>query len=110
MKIASITDKTTATGLRLAGIGESHEVGDSEEASEVLDDILDEKNIGLIILTEKLARGIRDKLMEIEEEKYGVKPIIVEIPDKEGPLHERERIIDKLVRRAVGIEVKKIGE
>lgn len=107
MKIASITDPTTANGLRLAGVKEVHEVEEQRESEEIFEEMLERREIGIIILTERLAQKMSEKILEIEKEGKDTTPIIVEIPDKEGPLPERAEIINKIVKRAVGVEVKR---
>ncbi|MBS3815693.1 MAG: V-type ATP synthase subunit F [Hadesarchaea archaeon] len=107
MKIASITDPDTSIGLKLAGVEETHQTTDPDEAEELLEELLVKEDIGVIILSERLAQEMSQYLLEIEENQESVTPIIVEIPDKEGPIPERAEKIQKIVRRAVGIELKK---
>lgn len=105
MKIASITDPLTAKGLKLAGMGEAHEVEDAKKAESIFEDLTKKGEIGIIILTEQLAKEMNEKVLETKEEKGKITPIVIEIPSKEGPVPERREIIDKLVKRAVGIKV-----
>lgn len=107
MKIVSITDPATANGLKLAGVKEAHETDDSGEAEKILRRTLEEKEVGIIILTEKLAENMGENLDELKQKKTEITPIIIEIPGKEGPVPERREIIDKLVKRAVGIKVER---
>lgn len=107
MEIAGITDPTTADGLKLAGIREVHEIENKEETKEVFDNMIKKSQIGIIILTEELAQEIDGEISRFREEKEGVTPIIIEIPNKEGPVPERKEIIDKLVKRAVGIKLER---
>lgn len=107
MKIASITDSTTATGLKLMGIEETYEIERANEAEKILDKLSKEKEIGIIIITERLAQKIEEKIGEFQEEKSGITPILIGIPSKEGPIRERREEIDKLVKRAVGIKVER---
>ncbi|KXB01060.1 hypothetical protein AKJ43_03705 [candidate division MSBL1 archaeon SCGC-AAA261D19] len=104
MKIASITDSTTAVGLRLGGIKETHEAEDIVEAGELFEELV-KKEIGILIITEKLAQGMRKKINKFTEEKE--RPIIAEIPDKGGPIPERKEVIRTLIKRAVGVEIKR---
>ncbi|KXB03423.1 hypothetical protein AKJ47_02285 [candidate division MSBL1 archaeon SCGC-AAA261G05] len=106
MEIASITDPTTAIGLRLAGVREAHEVEDWREAEEIFEEMLGEREVGIIILTERLAQKMGEKVLELKEER-GITPIIVEIPDKEGALPERAEAVREIVKRAVGVEVER---
>ncbi len=105
MKIASITDPLTANGLKLAGMGEVHEVENPKEAERVFQDLIKKEEIGIIVLTEQLAQEMDEKVLERKKEKEKITPIVIEIPSKEGTVPERREIIDKLVKRAVGIKV-----
>ncbi|MEA1904583.1 MAG: V-type ATP synthase subunit F [Candidatus Hadarchaeota archaeon] len=107
MKIASITDPVTATGLRLAGIKETREIEEKGEAEKLFDSLTKNEEIGVIIISERLARGMRQKLNKFSEEKKKVTPVIVEIPDRVGPLPERAETTRRLVKRAVGVEIMK---
>lgn len=105
--MASITDSTTANGLKLAGIEEVLVAEDEKEAGENFERIKRMEDIGIIILTEDMAQKIDEKISDFREEREGITPIIIEIPNKEGPVPERREIIDKLITRAVGAKVKK---
>ena len=57
---------------------------------------------GIIVITERMAAGIRD---EIDKFSFGRSfPLIIEIPDRTGPLAGRVSI-RQMVRSAVGISV-----
>lgn len=99
-----IGDKDTVIGFQLAGIKDTHAVETPEEAKEVLLNIGNDKDAGLIIITERLADKLRGEIMSVTEGK--VTPIVVEIPDKAGPIEKRVDPIKELIRRAVGVEVK----
>lgn len=105
MKICSITDSITSDGLKLAGLEEAYEAQDEEEAEEIFKKLLDEKEVEIILLSENLAQQIDEKLLETKREEGGILPIVIEIPGKEGPVPERREVIDKLVKRAVGIKL-----
>lgn len=105
MRIVSITDSDTANGLKLAGIKEAYETESQEEAEEFVDQILESKEVGIIIITEDLAKKLGDRVFEIREEREGITPVVIKIPGKEGPVPERREVIDKLVKRAVGIKI-----
>lgn len=106
MKLSIIADPDTVTAFRLAGTSEAHEVHGAEEASDVLSKLSERDDIGIIILTERLADEIRDMIDEVESKKEGVAPIIVEIPDRSGKIERKTDPIADLVKRSVGIEIK----
>ncbi|MFQ5888349.1 MAG: V-type ATP synthase subunit F [Candidatus Hydrothermarchaeales archaeon] len=104
MKISVVADYTTVTGFRLAGIKACHDVEKPEDAKEILKALSKEEDMGMIIITEAIAEKLREEIDALTEEK--VIPLIVEIPDSKGPLPEKEDPIRRLVKKAVGIEIK----
>ncbi len=106
MKICVVGDFDTITGFRLAGIKDTYEVEEPQSAVKVIKELFQnkDKEIGLIIITERIADDIRAELKEISEGK--VIPLIVEIPDKKGPIEKKVDPIKELVKRAVGLEIK----
>ena len=105
MKVTSITDSVTADGLRLAGIEKAFETEDEKEAEDVYKELLENEEVGIIILTEDLAQKMSEDVLELRKEKKGILPMVIEIPGMEGSVPERREFIDKLVKRAVGIKV-----
>lgn len=105
MKIASITDPFTANGLKLAGLEETREIENLEEGKENFEEMMGRKDLGVIIITEELAQKMEEEILEARNAEERSTPIIIEIPSREGPIPERREMIDKLVKRAVGIKV-----
>lgn len=105
MEITSITDPVSADGLKLAGIERTYETEDKDEAENIYMELLNEEGVGVIIITEDLAQKMSEDVLESRNEKKGVIPMVIEIPGKEGTVPERREFIDKLVKRAVGINV-----
>ena len=107
--IAVIGDRETAIGFRLAGVQAVYEVPrDENETLNLLDKLVSEDGTAIIIINERLAAEarVRDKIRAINENKRGVTPIIVEIPDKWGPMEQRVSEIERLIKRAVGVALK----
>lgn len=107
--IAVIGDRETAIGFRLAGVQAVYEVPrDENEILNLLDKLVSEDGTAIIIINERLAAEarVRDKIRAINENKRGVTPIIVEIPDKWGPMEQRVSEIERLIKRAVGVALK----
>ena len=99
MKFYVIGDPDTVLGFRLAGI-EGEEVGSPEEASEALEKAFEQEGLGIIILPERLADKIRSR---VDQYLYKTTfPLIIEIPDRHGPLENRGSVRD-LIRAAVGV-------
>jgi V/A-type H+-transporting ATPase subunit F len=103
MKIGVVGDFATITGFRLAGVKEAYEVEEPKAAVETLKKLMKD-DVGLIIITERLADEIRDETAALIEGKTF--PLIVEIPDKRGPVEGKVDPIMALIKRAVGVEIK----
>lgn len=104
MKISVLGDTTTVTGFRLAGIRDAYEISSPKEAASLLRELVGDKEMGLVIVTERIADEIRAEMDRITEGR--ITPLIVEIPDREGPMVKKVDPIKELVKRAVGVEVK----
>ena len=104
MKIVVIGDSTTVTGFRLAGIKRGYVAESIESARKALNEAALNPEVGLIIITERLAQGLRKDISHLTEGK--ITPLIVEIPDKFGPIEEKVDPIKELIKKAVGVEIK----
>ncbi|RLG30662.1 V-type ATP synthase subunit F [Methanosarcinales archaeon] len=109
--IAVIGDPETAMGFRLAGVKDVYEYEDGvEDGGEVarLLDKLAREDFAIIIINERFAAEAknRNKIREINAKKRGVIPIIIEVPDKKGPMTKEIDEIMRLIKRAVGVAVK----
>ncbi len=106
--IAVIGDPETAAGFKLAGVKEVYEYPDGgEDVAHTLDKLAKEE-VAIIIINERLAAEAknREKIREINLKKRRVIPIIVEVPDKKGPMEKEIDEIGRLIKRAVGVAVK----
>ncbi|MDR0286737.1 MAG: V-type ATP synthase subunit F, partial [Clostridiales bacterium] len=82
MKMYLLSDNVdTVTGMRLSGImGEV--IHEKELLEKALDKVLSDEEIAIIIITEKLAALLPDKIDDIKlNRKF---PLVVEIPDRHG--------------------------
>ncbi|HID47122.1 MAG TPA: V-type ATP synthase subunit F [Methanothermococcus okinawensis] len=100
MKIGVVGDFHMTVGFRLAGLTDVYQVETPEDAIKVIEELDRREDIGLIIISEKLGDTLGDKLSKINT-------YIVEVPDKDGPIVRERDPIRELVRKAVGIELKK---
>ena len=81
MKMYLISDNVdTLTGMRLAGV-DGVVVHEREELRKELETAMDDKNVGIILLTEKFGREFPDLLNEIKLERTF--PLLIEIPDRD---------------------------
>ena len=102
MKFYLISDNIdTQMGMRLAGI-DGVVVHTPEETRDALDAAMKMPDVGIVLMTEKAVKQVRD---EVYEYKLGCKePLIVEIPDR----HATSKISDTISRylsEAVGIKL-----
>lgn len=104
MRISAVGDFTTITGFRLAGIKDCYEVERSEEARDIIRRLVKEEDMGMIIITEDIAEALREEIDALTEGV--VTPLIVEVPNSKGPLEGKVDPIRRLVKRAVGVEIK----
>jgi len=101
MQCFAIGDGLTILGLKLAGIP-GVVVTTPEQASAELQKAMKQEDVGLILITERIANTINE---EVEQAKLKKKlPLVLEIPDREGPIPGRETIFD-LIRRTIGIRL-----
>lgn len=102
MKMFLISDNTeTQTGMRLAGV-EGIVVHEREELRLALEKALSDKEIGILLLTEKFGREFPEL---VDEVKLNHKtPLIVEIPDRHGTGRKAD-FITSYVNEAIGLKL-----
>lgn len=101
MKYFVIGDEDTILGFSLVGV-KGDIVDTPEEARTSLNNAFQSGDIGIVIITERVADMIRQ---DVEHYFYNtVYPLIVEIPDRLGPKEGRGTIRD-IIRSAVGVNV-----
>ncbi|MDI6801934.1 MAG: V-type ATP synthase subunit F [Thermodesulfovibrionales bacterium] len=101
-KIVFITLKDAEYGFSLAGVTQ-YAVA-VREAEDTLKKALAEPDAGVIVIDERLIKGISEEKMKNWEEKwYGVFLIL---PAPEKPVVEIEDYALRLIRRAIGYHVR----
>lgn len=102
MKMYLISDNVdTLTGMRLAGV-EGVMVDGREELKESLEAAIADKNIGIILLTEKFGREFPEI---IDNVKLNHKtPLMIEIPDRHGTGRKPD-FITSYVDEAIGLKL-----
>lgn len=103
MKIAIIGDRDTVMGFALTGIKDLYTVSNREEAKTALSEVMQNPDMGVLIITERYAHSLRDDIKRLREDAP-LYPLIVEIQDKKGRI-EREDPIRALIKRAVGLDI-----
>ncbi|WP_371806867.1 V-type ATP synthase subunit F [Candidatus Lokiarchaeum ossiferum] len=97
-----VSDDDTNILFRLIGI-KSFEISsnNSEIFQEEFDKILEDQDIGLVLLNEKYLMRQRDYFRRLKLRKY---PIIIEIPDMKAPL--KESYFRHLIEKYLGLTLK----
>ncbi|HXX56710.1 MAG TPA: V-type ATP synthase subunit F [Thermodesulfovibrionales bacterium] len=101
-RIVFITAPDAEYGFRLAGVVQY--TGRPEDAEGTLKEIMTDPATGLVILDERLMKGIaEERLREIEKVWQGI-VLILPAPEKAGALVED--YVARLIRRAIGYHVR----
>ena len=102
MKMYLISDNIdTLTGMRLAGVL-GVVVHEREELKKALENAFQDKDIGVLLLTEKLGKEYPDV---VNEAKLNHKlPLILDVPDRHGTGRSPNFITD-YVNEAIGLKL-----
>lgn len=96
-----IGDEDTVLGFGMVGVRGVH-AESAEAADRALSDALEDRDIGIIIITEAIAQRIRTRVDSyIFSHRF---PLIVEIPDRRGPAEGRKSLRE-MVNQAIGISL-----
>jgi V/A-type H+-transporting ATPase subunit F len=101
MRYFIIGDEDAVLGFGLVGV-EGKAAQNAEQAQEVFSAVLEQSDIGIIIITERIADLIRPQVDRFIFTRNF--PLIVEIPDRLGPL-EGKPGIREMVNHAIGIKL-----
>lgn len=102
MKMYLISDNVdTLTGMRLAGV-DGIVVHEKDELQDALERAFADRDIGILLLTEKFGREFP---VLIEEAKLSHKlPLIIEIPDRHGTGRKPD-FITSFVNESIGLKL-----
>ena len=90
MKMYLISDNVdTYTGMRLAGV-DGIVVHEQDELKQALERVLEDKSIGIVLLTEKFGREFPAIIDTFRLERK--MPLLVEIPDRHGTGRKKDFI------------------
>lgn len=104
-KIAVIGNHSLELGFKIAGIASSHVVETTKEAEDLVNQFMQQDDIGIIVLTSTIAREIHDRKIN-DAMQNSMKPIFIVVAD----LNDKEVYEDnlrKLIIRALGIDIMK---
>ena len=100
MRTMVIADEDTVLGFSLAGV-QGIIVTTEEETRTAFEQVTRQKDIGIVVITERVAQHVREAV-----DKWviaGGQPLIVEIPDSQGP-QENRRTPHEFVKSAIGVK------
>ena len=102
MKMFLISDNVdTYTGMRLAGV-DGVVVHERDELRDALENVLSDKTVGIVLLTEKFGREFPEIIDEVR--LHHKTPLIIEIPDRHGT-GRRPDFITSYVNEAIGLKL-----
>ncbi len=100
MTFFCISDRESSIGFKLSGI-EVREVSGESETKKAMSDALSRKDIGVILITEKVLPFVKK---EFEELVYSAHiPLVLEIPSRGKA--EKEISVREFLKKAVGISI-----
>lgn len=91
----------TYTGMRLAGV-DGIVVHEREELHKALTNAMNNPELGIVLLTEKLGREFPDIIDEMKLKRK--MPLLVEIPDRHGT-GRKKNFITSYVNEAIGLKL-----
>lgn len=91
----------TYTGMRLAGV-DGVVVHEREELHKALTNAMNNKELGIVLLTEKLGKEFPDIIDEMKLKRK--MPLLVEIPDRHGT-GRKKNFITSYVNEAIGLKL-----
>lgn len=101
MRYAIIGDEDTVLGFAIVGVA-GQVATNAEEARRAFQAVLADKETSIVILTERVAEMIRPIVDRyVFSEGF---PLIVEIPDRHGPMPNRPGI-KEMVNTAIGLKI-----
>ncbi len=101
MKVLVIGHPNAVLGFSLAGV-HGQAVTTPDEVNQALDNALAAKDIGIILLTQDVARLIQARVEDLK--LHSTIPLVVEISSPEG-VSPDEASLSEVVLRAIGIKL-----
>jgi V/A-type H+/Na+-transporting ATPase subunit F len=103
-RLAVITDSSTATGFRMAGV-DTFEVSDNRQLQAKLAELIKAETYGLIAVNQDLAGELGEEVDRIMRSR--ALPVILPFPvPRGGSVESGETYLNKLVKDAIGFYVK----
>ncbi|PIT84213.1 hypothetical protein COU37_04670 [Candidatus Micrarchaeota archaeon CG10_big_fil_rev_8_21_14_0_10_45_29] len=102
--ITVLGDQSLLGGFKLAGVKSLHPVAGVGEFEKSLISLMNDKETGIIIVSEQLLEQADRRLKQRVE--AAAKPVVIAVPGKDGPM-ERSESLAKLIKRALGFDIMK---
>ncbi len=103
-KIVVIGSEQVTLGFKLSGV-HSYTISDAGEAEALLKDLLQDGEVGLIILGSGIVSQIKDKKI-LDVISSSILPMVIEIPAL-GAERNEDDLLRNLIIRAIGIDIGK---
>lgn len=102
--IAVVGNTQLALGFKFAGVAETYSARSQPEFESTIRALMQRDDIGLIIITSKVIKSIRDRKLA-DAVSDSVLPMIIEVPDyrEQG----QPDTLRRLILRAIGIDISK---
>lgn len=109
LSIAAIGDEEMVSGLRLAGVDRYYIMKGNtnihEDVRKALSELINEPNIGVIIILEDYVEYVKDILTHVREKKR-VTPVIIEAPPKSGTKYKDiGSYYNAFIKASIGFDV-----
>ena len=101
MKVYVIGNPQAVLGFSLVGIS-GRAATSAAEVNEALDDVLAAKDVGVVLVTEDVARLIVSRMDNLK--LHSTVPLIVVVPGPDGVRSDQPTLAE-VVRRAIGIRI-----
>lgn len=101
MKLQVIGHPEAVLGFELVGV-HGRAAATAAEANQALDAALASSDIGIVLVTEDVARLIEARMNQLK--LHSTVPLVVEIPAPGGPAPDQPTL-SELVRRAIGVKI-----
>jgi len=109
LSIAAIGDEEMVSGLRLAGVDRYYitkgNTNIHEDVRKALSELINEPNIGVIIILEDYVEYVKDILTHVRERKRVI-PVIIEAPPKSGTRYKDiGSYYNAFIKASIGFDV-----
>jgi len=109
LETAVIGDEDLVSGLRLAGVSRYHSIKGGhdtrEDVREALSGLIDDPNVGIVMLLEDYAVYVEDLVAQVRKGK-GVTPVIIEVPSKFGTKYrDIKEYYKAFIRESIGFDI-----